>query len=192
MHIIIALAAGLVFGRGRIVFGMTDPAKVTGFLALAGALDPSLGLVMGGAILVGLVAFRLAAGRYKSLLGDAIRLPMATRIDRRLVLGGLTFGAGWGPSGYCPGPALASLAGGGSKPLIFSAAMVVDDCGRTDFQGGSSAALYDSAVGERFALPDTTRMWHGHDYKGQSVSTIGWKKRHNAHSPTAAGRTSPG
>ena len=125
MHIILALLVGLVFGIGLIVSGMTDPSKVIGFLDLAGRWDPSLGFVMGGAILVGLVAFRFAAGRDRSLLGDAMRLPTATHIDRRLVLGGLAFGAGWGLAGYCPGPALASLASGGGKPLIFAAAMVV-------------------------------------------------------------------
>jgi uncharacterized membrane protein YedE/YeeE len=124
MHIIMALAAGLVFGIGLIVSGMTDPSKVIGFLDLAGRWDPSLGFVMGGAILVGLAAFRFAAGRKKSLLGAVMRLPTATRIDRRLVLGGLAFGAGWGLAGYCPGPALASLGAGGSKPLIFAGAMV--------------------------------------------------------------------
>ena len=125
MHIIMALLVGLVFGIGLIISGMTDPSKVIGFLDLAGRWDPSLGFVMGGAILVGLVAFRFAAGRDKSLLGDAMRLPTATQIDRRLVLGGLAFGIGWGLAGYCPGPALASLASGGSKPLIFAAAMIV-------------------------------------------------------------------
>ena len=125
MHIIMALVVGLVFGIGLIISGMTDPSKVIGFLDLAGRWDPSLGCVMGGAILVGLVAFRFAAGRDKSLLGDVMRLPAATHIDRRLVLGGLTFGAGWGMAGYCPGPALASLASGGGKPLIFAAAMIV-------------------------------------------------------------------
>ncbi|MES2756944.1 MAG: DUF6691 family protein [Pseudomonadota bacterium] len=125
MHIIMALAVGLIFGIGLIVSGMTDPSKVIGFLDLAGLWDPSLGFVMGGAILVGLVAFRFAAGRDQSLLGDIMRLPTATQVDRRLVLGGLAFGAGWGLAGYCPGPALASLASGGSKPLIFAAAMIV-------------------------------------------------------------------
>ena len=125
MHIIMALVVGLVFGIGLIISGMTDPSKVIGFLDLAGRWDPSLGFVMGGAILVGLVAFRFAAGRDKSLLGDVMRLPTATRIDRRLVLGSLAFGSGWGLAGYCPGPALASLASGGSKPLVFAAAMVV-------------------------------------------------------------------
>jgi uncharacterized membrane protein YedE/YeeE len=124
MHIVTALLVGLVFGTGLIISGMTDPSKVIGFLDLAGRWDPSLGFVMGGAILVGLAAFRIAAGRDQSLLGEAMRLPMATRIDRRLILGGLTFGTGWGLAGYCPGPALASLASGLATPLIFVAAML--------------------------------------------------------------------
>lgn len=124
MHIITALASGLLFGIGLIVSGMTDPSKVIGFLDLAGRWDPSLAFVMGGAIAIGLVAFAFAAKRDKSLLGDKIRLPTATHIDRRLVFGGLAFGAGWGLAGYCPGPALASLVDGGAKPLIFSAAML--------------------------------------------------------------------
>lgn len=124
MNILMALIVGLVFGIGLIVSGMTDPAKVIGFLDLAGNWDPSLAFVMGGAILVGLVAFRFAAKRERSLLGEAMRLPTATQIDRRLVLGSLAFGAGWGLAGYCPGPALASLATGDAKPWIFALAMV--------------------------------------------------------------------
>ena len=125
MQLLMALLAGLVFGLGLIVSGMTDPSKVTGFLDLTGAWDPSLALVMGGAIGVGLVAFRLARSRSKALLGGPMQLPTARQIDRRLVLGGLTFGVGWGLAGYCPGPVLASLATGGSKPLIFTLAMLV-------------------------------------------------------------------
>ena len=124
MHIVTALLVGLVFGIGLIVSGMTDPAKVIGFLDLAGAWDPSLGFVMGGAILMGALAFRLAGKRERSLLGEPMRLPTATRIDRRLVLGSLAFGAGWGLAGYCPGPALASLASGGMQPAVFTAAML--------------------------------------------------------------------
>ncbi len=124
MHILIALIVGLLFGLGLIVSGMTDPSKVIGFLDLAGRWNPSLAFVMGGAILVGLVAFRFAARRDRSLLGHAMRLPSGSLIDRRLVLGSLAFGVGWGLAGYCPGPALASLASGGAKPLIFGAAMV--------------------------------------------------------------------
>jgi uncharacterized membrane protein YedE/YeeE len=79
---------------------------------------------MGGAILVGAAGFRFARGRERALLGDAMRLPTARTIDRRLVLGGLTFGVGRGLAGFCPGPALASLASGRCEPLIFPAAMV--------------------------------------------------------------------
>ena len=125
MQLLTALLAGLVFGLGLIVSGMTDPSKVTGFLDLVGVWDPSLALVMGGAIGVGLVAFRLARSRSKALLGGPMQLPTAHQIDRRLVLGGLMFGVGWGMAGYCPGPVLASLATGGSKPLIFTLAMLV-------------------------------------------------------------------
>ena len=124
MQIITALATGLIFGLGLILSGMTDPSKVIGFLDLAGRWDPSLAFVMGGAILVGVVAFRLTRGREKSLLGDAMRLPTARQVDRRLVLGGLAFGAGWGLAGYCPGPALVSVAQGGAQPLIFVVAML--------------------------------------------------------------------
>lgn len=124
LRIMTSLAAGLVFGIGLIVSGMTDPSKVLGFLDLAGPWDPSLGLVMGGAIAVGILAFQLARKRSKSLLGDPMRLPTATKVDRRLIVGGLAFGIGWGLAGLCPGPALASLATGGIKPAIFTVAMI--------------------------------------------------------------------
>lgn len=124
MQIVTALLAGLVFGLGLIVSGMTDPSKVIGFLDIAGNWNPSLAFVMGGAILVGLFAFRFAATRAQAILGGPMRLPVTRQIDRRLVLGGLAFGAGWGLAGYCPGPALTSLVTGGSKPLIFSVAML--------------------------------------------------------------------
>lgn len=125
MKLIMAFIAGLVFGLGLILSGMTDPAKVIAFLDIAGNWNPSLAFVMGGAVLVGLVAFRLAARLPKALLGDPMRIPGTRQIDRRLILGGLTFGIGWGLAGYCPGPALASLASGGSQALLFTAAMLV-------------------------------------------------------------------
>ena len=124
MQILTALATGLIFGLGLILSGMTDPSKVIGFLDLTGQWDPSLAFVMGGAILVGLVAFQFAKGREKSLLGDLMRLPTARQVDRRLVLGSLAFGIGWGLAGYCPGPALVAVAQGGMQPLIFMAAML--------------------------------------------------------------------
>jgi uncharacterized protein len=131
MQVFISLLVGLLFGTGLIVAGMTDPSKVTGFLDLAGRWDPSLAFVMGGAILVGVVGFRIAGKRERSLLGEAMRLPTSTRIDRRLVLGSLAFGAGWGLAGYCPGPALASLLSGSTKPVLFTLAMV---CGMGLFE----------------------------------------------------------
>jgi uncharacterized protein len=124
VQVLMALLNGLAFGLGLIISGMTDPSKVIGFLDLAGKWDPSLACVMSGAILVGPVAFRFAAARPRAILGGPIRLPTARHIDRRLILGGLAFGTGWGLAGYCPGPALASLATGGSKPWIFTVAML--------------------------------------------------------------------
>jgi len=120
-----AFAAGLVFGLGLILSGMTDPAKVLAFLDLAGRWDPSLALVMGGAIAVGLAGFTVARQRTVSLLGSAMKLPTARHIDRRLVAGGLLFGAGWGVAGFCPGPALVAMAMGHPKALLFVAAMLV-------------------------------------------------------------------
>lgn len=125
MQVLMAFIVGLVFGIGLILAGMTDPAKVQGFLDLAGQWDPSLAFVMGGAILMGMLVFPFAAKRERSLLGDIMRLPTATQIDRRLVFGGLAFGAGWGLAGFCPGPALASLASGRSEVLLFTGAMLV-------------------------------------------------------------------
>ncbi|MEJ7930818.1 YeeE/YedE family protein [Ramlibacter sp. AN1015] len=120
-----ALLAGAVFGIGLIVSGMADPAKVLGFLDLFGRWDPSLAFVMGGAILVGVVAFTLARRRALSLLGLQMRMPAATQVDKRLVGGGLLFGIGWGIAGFCPGPALVALGMGEQKALVFVAAMLV-------------------------------------------------------------------
>lgn len=120
-----SLLAGLVFGLGLIVSGMANPAKVLGFLDLAGNWDPSLALVMAGAIAVGGVAFKVAKGRVVSLLGAEMRLPSARHIDRRLVAGSVLFGVGWGVAGFCPGPGLVSLGMGEVKALVFVAAMLV-------------------------------------------------------------------
>ena len=119
-----AFIAGLLFGLGLLVSGMANPAKVLGFLDLAGHWDPSLALVMAGAILVGLVAFRLASQRQRSLLAEPMRLPTSRAIDRRLVLGGIGFGVGWGLAGFCPGPALVALGAGEMKAVVFVAAML--------------------------------------------------------------------
>jgi uncharacterized membrane protein YedE/YeeE len=124
MQVLMAFITGLIFGLGLILSDMTNPAKVIGFLDIAGAWNPSLAFVMGGAILIASIAFHFANARPKALLGGTMRLPTARQIDRRLVLGGLAFGVGWGLTGYCPGPAVASLAIGGSKALIFVVAML--------------------------------------------------------------------
>ena len=119
-----ALFAGILFGVGLILSGMSDPSKVIGFLDITGNWDPSLAFVLGGAVAVGLLVFPFATKRQQSLLGEVMHLPTATQIDRRLVIGSITFGVGWGLAGYCPGPALASLAYGGLKPLTFVIAML--------------------------------------------------------------------
>ena len=124
MHLLFAGLAGLLFGLGLIVSGMSNPAKVLGFLDLAGAWNPSLAMVMAGAIALGLLPFTLARKRVLSLLGFPMQLPSAGHIDRRLLGGSLLFGIGWGLAGYCPGPALASLASGGLKPVVFTLAML--------------------------------------------------------------------
>jgi uncharacterized protein len=124
MQALSAFLVGLLFGVGLILSGMTDPSKVVGFLDLAGAWDPSLAFVMGGAVLVGLVAFRFARKRAKAFLGGAMHLPESRDIDRRLVLGSVVFGIGWGVAGFCPGPALVSLGAGQDKAVVFVLAML--------------------------------------------------------------------
>ena len=123
-HRISEFAVGLLFGIGLILSGMTDPGKVIGFLDLFGPWDPSLALVMGGAILVGVFAFAIARKRTSTFLGGALHLPKSNDIDRRLVVGGLVFGAGWGLAGFCPGPALVSLGAGQPQAAVFVVAML--------------------------------------------------------------------
>jgi uncharacterized membrane protein YedE/YeeE len=124
MNALFSFLAGLVFGIGLIVSGMSNPAKVLGFLDLAGKWDPSLALVMGGAVTVGLVAFALAKRRQTTWLGLPLLLPAARHIDRRLVIGSALFGVGWGLAGICPGPGLVLVGAGLPKGLIFVAAML--------------------------------------------------------------------
>src|SRR5512137_2507533 len=124
MRYVFAIISGLVFGLGLIAGGMTDPAKVKGFLDLFGAWDPSLGLVMGGAIAVGVFAFAAGKRRRVAWTGEHMEIPTSTVIDTRLILGGVLFGAGWGISGFCPGPALVALGSGLDSAAIFVAAML--------------------------------------------------------------------
>ena len=124
MFIFTSLLAGLVFGLGLIVSGMANPAKVLGFLDLTGNWDPSLALVMAGAISISFFAFLVAQKRSRSLIGADMRLPGGRHIDRRLVVGGLLFGVGWGIAGFCPGPGLVALGMGEVKALVFVASML--------------------------------------------------------------------
>ena len=125
MKLLTAALAGLLFGLGLILAGMTQPAKVLGFLDLLGAWDPSLALVMVGAIGVAMLGFaRERRAHPTAPLGECGTPNPPKGIDRRLVLGSLTFGAGWGLAGYCPGPALVGLAAGWWQALVFVLAML--------------------------------------------------------------------
>ncbi|TDS74042.1 DUF6691 family protein [Comamonas sp. JUb58] len=124
MTILIAALAGLVFGLGLLLSGMADPQKVLAFLDLAGAWDPSLALVMGGAIALGLPGFAWARRRSHSLLGEPMQMPTRQAVDAPLLIGSALFGIGWGLAGYCPGPALVGTAAGLDSAAIFSVAML--------------------------------------------------------------------
>lgn len=124
IYILVALICGCIFGFGLLLSGMVNPAKVLNFLDVSGAWDPSLALVMAGAILVGLGAFSIAKRRSLSYLGYEMRLPKASAVDRKLVTGSMLFGIGWGLAGFCPGPALVALGLFAFKPLVFVLAML--------------------------------------------------------------------
>ena len=123
-HRISEFFVGLLFGLGLIISGMTDPGKVIGFLDISGAWDPSLALVMAGAIAVGFFAFAIAKKRTVNFLGGALHLPKSNQIDKPLIVGAVLFGAGWGLAGFCPGPALVSMASGQVKGALFMVFMV--------------------------------------------------------------------
>ena len=124
MDKVIALLAGMIFGIGLIVSGMVNPANIQAFLDVTWLWNPSLALVMVGAIAIALPAFHLAKSKKQSLCGTAIQLPMSKTIDKRLIIGSVAFGAGWGLAGYCPAPALVSAATGQGQALVFTLAML--------------------------------------------------------------------
>ncbi|WP_299657383.1 DUF6691 family protein [uncultured Tateyamaria sp.] len=123
MRALIAVLSGALFGAGLHISGMTDTAKVRGFLDFAGSWDPTLAFVMGGAMLPMIVAWRLTTNR-KPVTGDAFPPPPSAELSRPLIVGSLLFGVGWGLVGLCPGPALASLSYGGWQGVLFLAAML--------------------------------------------------------------------
>lgn len=124
MRHLMSLIAGSLFGAGLFLSGMTDTTKVQGWLDVFGAWDPTLAFVMGGAILPMMVAWRLTEGR-TPLAGETFPQAPGSLIDRKLVMGSVAFGAGWGLAGLCPGPAIASLSYGGAGGLVFLAAMLL-------------------------------------------------------------------
>ena len=146
MQVLAALLSGLVFGLGLLVSGMANPAKVLGFLDLTGRWDPSLALVMAGAIAVGMLAFSVARRRTVSLLGLDMIWPKTRHIDRRLIGGSVLFGIGWGIAGFCPGPALVALGMGEWKAVVFVVAMLIG-MGLFDLAEQRTAARQLSATG---------------------------------------------
>lgn len=125
MALLMQLVAGLLFGIGLVVSGMSDPAKVTNFLDISGQWDPSLAFVMAGAVAVAFVGFRIVLARRRPVFAPAFDLPKTETIDRRLVAGAALFGLGWGLSGFCPGPALTSLSLRAPGTLVFVPAMLL-------------------------------------------------------------------
>jgi uncharacterized protein len=128
-RLVVAFASGLLFAAGLVLGGMTDPRKVQAFLDFGGIAsgrwDASLAFVMGGALLVSYFAFRKATGQKVPWFAPKFELPTRRDIDAPLVIGAVLFGAGWGLAGYCPGPAFASLATGGTDVLLFVVAMLI-------------------------------------------------------------------
>jgi uncharacterized membrane protein YedE/YeeE len=139
MRALIGLAAGLLFGTGLCVSGMTQPDKVLGFLDLAGAWDPSLAFVMAGGLAVAFAAFRVARSGTHALTGDAIQIPNLTAIDAPLAVGSVIFGIGWGLAGVCPGPAIVDLGALHEQALVFVLAMAAGMVGYA-FTGRLAAA----------------------------------------------------
>lgn len=124
MRLLFALLSGALFGAGLLVSGMTNTTKVQGWLDIFGAWDPTLAFVFAGALTPMFIAWRVAKSRQTAALGSPMPAPTNVTIDRRLLIGSVMFGAGWGLSGLCPGPAMASLTFGGTSGIIFLVAMI--------------------------------------------------------------------
>jgi len=120
-----ALAAGLLFGLGLTVSGMINPAKVLGFLDIAGHWDPSLLFVLGGAVVTATIGFRLVQRRQAPLFDGRFHLPAASGINAQFILGAALFGIGWGLVGFCPGPAISALLADGWQVALFVAATLL-------------------------------------------------------------------
>ena len=125
MPIVFSLIAGLIFGLGILISGMASPAKVINFFDVAGTWDPSLMFVMGGALIVTFVGYRLVFARSQPLFSDRFHLPTRSDIDLMLVAGSAIFGVGWGIAGFCPGGAIPAIGTGRGDVLMFAAAMIV-------------------------------------------------------------------
>ena len=125
LRLVLSLIAGVIFGLGLVIGGMADPAKVQNFLDVAGTFDPSLAFVMGGAVVVTFIGYRLALRERSPLFAERFHLPTAKDLDARIVIGPALFGIGWGLSGFCPGPAVTSLPLLAKGTLIFVPAMLV-------------------------------------------------------------------
>ena len=122
---IIGLLAGLLFGFGLLISGMTDPAKVQGFLDVFGAWDISLALVMGGGLAVAIVGVQLAKRQKTCWIGTLIEMPTKTTINKKLLIGAMLFGIGWGLVGICPGPGIVLLGTGQWQAYVFIPAMII-------------------------------------------------------------------
>lgn len=125
MKNLISALAGIVFGFGLALAQMTDPAKIIGFLDVTGQWDPTLALVLGGAVLVTLISFRFILRRAQPVFDDRFHLPTRHAIDGRLIGGAAVFGIGWGLAGLCPGPGVAAIAQGAWQPLVFVVGLVL-------------------------------------------------------------------
>jgi uncharacterized membrane protein YedE/YeeE len=125
MIALIALLIGIVFGAGLTLADMVNPQRVTDFFDVLGTWDPTLAFVMGGALIIAVPGFKLVLRRSAPIFAAAFHLPVLDQIDRRLMLGSLIFGLGWGIGGFCPGPAIAALVSGMIEPLAFTLSMMV-------------------------------------------------------------------